>query len=152
MPAAIATCEEAPRAVSDSAGQAVVHEFNTAEVNTIDAAQAQLWKDRFQPKGSRTVETATLSTLLARHMPNRTVDVLLLDVEGHELAVLRGADLPALRPAIVVCELHGLELSRAAADSVVALLEQAGYGLAAYATVSGYFVRRDLLDARPPRA
>jgi FkbM family methyltransferase len=133
-------------AVSDSPGQATVHEFRTAEVNTIDPLQAQLWKDQFQHQGSRTVETATLSALMTRHMPNRTVDLLLIDVEGHELAVLQGANLGALRPAIVVCELHGLKLSSYATNPVVGFLDQAGYGLVSYATVNGYFVRRDLLD------
>jgi FkbM family methyltransferase len=138
-------------AVSERASTAVVHEFNTAEVNTIDAAQAQVWKDHFQPKGTRVVDTATLRDLVARYMPHRSVDVLLLDVEGHELPVLRGADLPTLRPAIVACELHGLELHSASLHPVVKFLAQVGYELTAYATVNGYFVRLDLLAASPGR-
>lgn len=131
-------------ALSDAVRQTVVQEFNTPEVNTIDTDQAAVWGERFQHKGSRTVETSTLADLLHRHAHQRPVDVLLIDVEGHELAVLRGANLAEVRPAIIACEMHNLNLRDAAANPVVQYLEQSGYGLVAYAAISGYFVRNDL--------
>jgi FkbM family methyltransferase len=133
-------------ALSDRAATTVVHEFTASEVNTIDAAQAEQWRGRFQAKSSRAVETTTLDDLLARHMPGAGVDVLLLDVEGHELPVLRGANLAALRPALIVCELHQLDLPTANAHPVVAFLASSGYRLISYATVNGYFVRDDLAE------
>jgi FkbM family methyltransferase len=132
-------------ALSDRAATAVVHEFTASEVNTIDAHQAEQWQRRFQVEGSRTVETTTLDDLLARHMPGVDIDVLLLDVEGHELPVLRGANLGALRPALIVCELHDLDLSEADAHPIVNFLAITGYRLISYATVNGYFVRNDLV-------
>jgi FkbM family methyltransferase len=133
-------------ALSDRAATTVVHEFTASEVNTIDAAQAEQWRGRFQAKSSRAVETTTLDDLLARHMPGAGVDVLLLDVEGHELPVLRGAKLAALRPALIVCELHELDLPAADGHPVVAFLAGSGYRLISYATVNGYFVRSDLAE------
>jgi len=133
-------------ALSDRAATTVVHEFTASEVSTIDAAQAEQWQGRFQAKGSRTVETTTLDDVLARHMPGANPDVLLLDVEGHELPVLRGANLAALRPALIVCELHQLDLPAASDHPVVAFLATSGYRLVSYATVNGYFVRNDLAE------
>lgn len=133
-------------AVSDGAHQAVVHEFSAAEVNTIDSDQSKLWRNQFQPTGCRIMQTETLSALLERHMPRVAIDILLLDVEGHELSVLRGVDLTTTRPALIVCELHNLELARSMENPVVQFLGNSGYELAAYATVNGYFVRRDLFE------
>jgi len=133
-------------AVSDGAHQAVVHEFTAAEVATIDPDQSKAWHDRFQATGCRLTQTVSLRDLLARHLPQVAIDILLLDVEGHELSVLRGAGLSSIRPAIVVCELHNIKLAKALENPVVEFLSNAGYALAAYATVNGYFVRRDLFE------
>jgi len=133
-------------ALSDRAAMTVVHEFTASEVSTIDPAQAEQWQGRFQPTGSRSIETTTLEALLAKHMPGVGIDLLLLDVEGHELPVLRGANLGALRPALIVCELHQLDLPAANGHPVVAFLASNGYRLISYATVNGYFVRNDLAE------
>jgi FkbM family methyltransferase len=132
-------------AVSSSPTEAIVHEFTAAEVATIDVAQAEIWRDRFRHKHAREVRTETLADLVRAHAPSVHFDVLLLDVEGHELEVLRGADLPTLRPAIVACEMHELDLAAAMLHPVVQLLAVQGYRLVAFAAASGYFVRRDLL-------
>jgi FkbM family methyltransferase len=132
-------------ALSDGVQSAVVHEFTDPEVNTIDQARAKRWKSKFKPTGSRTVETTTLEAVLTRHLSVATIDVLLLDVEGHELNVLRGASLPAIRPALVVCELHDLDLRYMDGNPVIGFMEANSYSLVAYATDSGYFVREDLL-------
>jgi FkbM family methyltransferase len=70
------------------------------------------------------VETVTLPTLLARHGAP-VPDLLVIDAEGHDAAILRSLDLAALHPRLVVYQhyhLHGDE--RAA---VRALMESAGY-------------------------
>jgi FkbM family methyltransferase len=133
-------------AVSDGTHEAMVHEFSATEVNTIDAVQSNIWLTQFQPAGSRLTQTTSLSNLLERHIPNVNIDILLLDVEGHELHVLRGAQLSQTRPSIIVCELHGLELPNALGHTTVQFLRREGYALVAYATVNGYFVRADLVD------
>jgi FkbM family methyltransferase len=133
---------------SSSVGNAVVHEFTAAEVATIDVSQAEIWRDRFQHKHVREVQTESLAQLIQSHAPSLQFDILLMNVEGHELKVLLGADLPTLRPSVIVCELHDLDLRKAMSSSVAQFLAVQGYVLVAYAAVSGYFVRQDLVDAK----
>lgn len=49
------------------------------------------------------VDTITLAQVCGEYGIDR-VGLLKIDVEGHDLAVLRGADWQKIRPAIVVCE------------------------------------------------
>jgi hypothetical protein len=47
----------------------------------------------------------TLDTLLARHAPEvRRIDLLVVDVEGWELEVLRGLDFRRYRPRVLIIE------------------------------------------------
>lgn len=128
-------------AVSDVEGDAVAHAFETSLVTTINATQAEAWAHRWKPTGQYTVRTKRLWDLYEAHLAPAEVDVLLLDVEGHEEAVLRGARLERMRPRIIVCEMHGLDLARPLESGVARLLVDAGYRLVAYATMNGYWLR-----------
>ncbi len=128
-------------AVSDSKGEAFAHEFSAPEVNTINGEQAVAWGKYWQPRSQRLVKTYPLSYLVSANLPVKEIDVLLLDVEGHELEVLKGADLSNLKPKIIVCEIHELDLMNLSKDPVTSLLLDNGYRIVAYATMNGYFVR-----------
>lgn len=133
-------------AVSDTVSRQRVFEFSASEVNTIDPRQAKLWSQYWPQVGEREVDTAPLSELVRHAIPNRSVDLLCVDVEGHELAVLHGANLKVLRPAIVCCEIHASDMAEVTADPTVAFMTDEGYSLVAYATMNAYFVRRDLVS------
>ncbi|HMI83397.1 MAG TPA: FkbM family methyltransferase [Polyangiaceae bacterium] len=46
----------------------------------------------------------TLSSICERHVSDRTIDFLSIDVEGHERSVLLGADFRRFRPRVIVIE------------------------------------------------
>ena len=133
-------------AVSDSIAKVVVHEFDSSEVNTINADQAVEWAKRWVPTGTRDMESVTLYELLQESGPGRAFDLLHLDVEGQELQVLRGANLDVFRPSIVICEIHGIDLSNAMSNPVVAFLSAKRFSMVAYATMNGYFVCDELRE------
>ena len=56
------------------------------------------------------VQALTLNTILNRHHPNlKYIDILLIDVEGWEIEVLKGFDLSSYKPKIVCLEnINGL--------------------------------------------
>lgn len=68
------------------------------------------------------VDQLTLDTILARAGVDR-VDFATIDVEGHELAVLRGWDLARWRPRVIIIE----DNSRGLDESVPARLAAGGY-------------------------
>lgn len=137
-------------ALSDTEADMTVHEYTVPEVATIDAEQAARWSPIFGATGSRQVRTARLETVVAQHLAGRQVDVLMMDVEGHELAVLRGANLPALAPGLVVCEIHARTLAQVQGHAVAQFLAEQRYVLVAHAANSAYFARADLVEKAGP--
>lgn len=127
-------------AVSDAEEDACVYEFNKSEVNTINSEQAIVWNKYWKQKSQHSVQTVMLGDIISRYMPDSDIDVLLLDVEGHELPVLKGVDLAKLRPKIIVSEVHDLDFQNAEENSIVNYLIQQGYRLEAYATMNAYFM------------
>lgn len=51
-----------------------------------------------------TVKVTTLKDIFAKHSPNRGIDFLKVDVEGHELEVLKGNDWKKYKPRVVTFE------------------------------------------------
>lgn len=68
-------------------------------------------------------------------------DLLAIDVEGHEMDVLRSAPLDRLNPALIVCEVFSPVESVAHAEIAVYLAAQ-GYGLVGATGHDAYFKRR----------
>jgi FkbM family methyltransferase len=56
-----------------------------------------------QAKQSR-VLVDTLTSVLDRHLKSRAIDFLKIDVEGHELQVIRGLDFQRYRPKVILVE------------------------------------------------
>jgi FkbM family methyltransferase len=74
------------------------------------------------------VQVRRLDTILAQHAPDvKDIDILAVDVEGWELNVMRGLDIPKYRPKVVILE---------------NLFDDAGY--VSFMKDSGYFLWRQL--------
>jgi hypothetical protein len=105
-----------------------------------------------------TLPARSLNRIVEDHLPpGRWLDVLCLDCEGADEALLRSLDWDRHRPAVVVFEQDGVEFSDIPALPVVGFLGALGYSL--YAKCGASFVAhlpRDLVRARreyrrPPR-
>jgi FkbM family methyltransferase len=96
---------------------------------------------------SRTVPVWTLNTLLERHVPRRpdgsfiTVDLLDIDVEGHELEVLHGLDFGRFAPRCLCIEIHAAGMAELVATPTFRLLWSHGYELVAWPAPSCIFTR-----------
>lgn len=90
--------------LSDRAGETTLFEAPTHRgFSTIDPAVArEMASHRIESKQVR-VPTKTLAEICELHAPAR-IDVLKIDVEGHERAVLLGADFKRFRPVVLVIE------------------------------------------------
>ncbi len=93
-------------AVSENRGQATFYEYpDRSTDSTLCESVAQSNDKEFGADCmKRTVETLSLADIFAEHVGARTVDFLSIDVEGHELNVVRGADWKRFRPRVVVVE------------------------------------------------
>jgi FkbM family methyltransferase len=99
-------------------------------------------------RGSRAqtidVPTARLDELLADRDPERApIDVVILDVEGAEMAVLDGFDLDRFRPHVLLIEDQQGRWGRRAGPSLPDRLAPHGYAQAGWVGSNRLFVRED---------
>lgn len=118
-------------AVSDREAPLHVHLFREAALNTADAALAQSYEDEGWEKISEAeVSTRALSSLLDQHLPEgMPIDLLSIDVEGEEMAVLRSGDWERYRPEIIIIEVLECTLPKLAEQPSIRFLAERGYTL-----------------------
>lgn len=104
-------CEQRPRdrnlkvAISDHEGEAVLHVAPPElwGASTLERTVAAGYSGTSMPFEAITVRTTTLTQLVGE-LELETIDLLKIDVEGHEAAVVRGADWSRVRPRVMVIE------------------------------------------------
>jgi FkbM family methyltransferase len=92
-------------AVGDQAGIVTLHDIDHGGgVSTIDPEIARSHRDHGWHGATLDVPMRRLADILDEHAPGRAIDFLKIDVEGLELAVLRGTDLTRQRAKVLVIE------------------------------------------------
>ena len=86
-------------------------------------------------------KTQRLDVLMRKYLPNSEIGLLCVDVEGHELEVLRSLVLDDISPLLIVVELHDFDLSQQNQSPVFKYLTKFHYLLRAYDGVNAYFLR-----------
>lgn len=133
--------------VSDGVRQARFTEFEESTVSTLSPEHLAEWRQHSAIVREREVTTTTLTALLREHDVPSRFDLLSVDVERHDHAVLSSLDFDQFRPALIIVEMLDFRLAdRDGGDAVVTLLADRGYELVAFALRNGYF--RDVRQAR----
>ena len=105
--------------------------------NTLSAEVAAERSATLGPPTRIHVPCVTLADLLEQHLPPGTaIDFLSVDVEGMDLAVLRGNDWDRFRPEVVLAESYVYDLQTLLADPLHAFVTAQGYELFAWAPPS----------------
>ncbi|HEX6048846.1 MAG TPA: FkbM family methyltransferase [Gemmatimonadaceae bacterium] len=118
--------------VSDVPGVLTYYRFNDAALNTFDP---ELARERdglrdYRIVGTAEVRVERLDDILARHLPAGTrIDFLSVDVEGHDVQVLRSNDWERFRPEVVLAEALGASLGGATSSPVHEVMARQGYEL-----------------------
>ncbi len=81
-------------AISDEAGQAELYIFDEPSVNTLskEAADLRLASGRYKLKSVTKIPLLTIGNIIIKHLQNKTPDLISLDVEGVDYAVLQAFD------------------------------------------------------------
>jgi len=136
-------------AISDEPGTLALHVFGRrSALNTVSLERAEYW-EKETGRSARVVEvpTRTLASVLDEHA-DVPLQLLSVDVEGHDMAVLRSNNWDRYRPALIVVEDHSVEQmiaqgtppSDALGDSrITRFLAQHGYHLCAWTPPSLIF-------------
>jgi FkbM family methyltransferase len=99
-------------------GSLTFYEMIPSVLSTCDAGRARLYLSKGEALIHRqyTVPVLTVSDICQQYLAGRPVDLLSIDTEGHDLAVLRGIDWREVRPQMVVCEAHDGQVAAATTD------------------------------------
>lgn len=96
------------------------------------------------------VESVRISDILDQRNIQQ-VDFLNLDIEGSELATLKGLDFARHSPRVICVEIHGvIHTADAQSRPEVSLLLSQGYLLVASTVINFFFVRKDLIPGSKP--
>lgn len=81
-------------AISDEAGQAELYIFDEPSVNTLSKEEAdlRLASGRYKLKSVTKIPLLTIGNIIIKHLQNKTPDLISLDVEGVDYAVLQAFD------------------------------------------------------------
>lgn len=103
--------------------------------------------------GSRTVQVLTLNTLLEKNLPRLPdgsfipVDLIDIDVEGHEYEILRVFDFGQFRPRCLCVEIHADGVADLTESPTFQLLQANGYDLIAWPAPSCIFIAKSACSA-----
>ena len=135
-------------AVSDFDGELTFYEVDDHDINGISTLSAEIaegYRQRGLEVAERRVPVRTIRSLVDTH-GIAPPDLLSIDVEGHEAAVIRGTPLESWRPRVLVVEATlPLTTTPSQQDWEPILLAQ-GYLFAAFNGLNRFYLREDLRD------
>lgn len=124
---------------SQESADVIFTEFAESAVSSLSERHVGEWRKTFAVVNQRRVRTVTLNDVLRDAGAPKEFGLLTIDVEGHDLEVLRGLDLNEFRPRLIIIEMHDFSLDQTTPHQVVEYLRRADYGLSAFAVMNGYF-------------
>lgn len=125
-------------AMSDRDGEISFYSFGPHSVlNTVDASS------RSPSAETVIVPAMRLDTMLNAYLPaGRSVDILSIDVEGHDLQVLGSGNWEQHRPDLVLVEHHETNIGAICASEVHSFMVSKGYALYAWTPPTLIFKRQ----------
>ena len=127
------------KAVSDSNEKVLVYKFDSHLINSINKEFYEQFKNKNQLVSEpKTVMTETLNQILKENNIS-SVDLLCIDVEGHDFKVLKSIDLWKYRPKLIVIEMHDFSFETLYKNEIYSYLKEHKYRFAGYLIANGYF-------------
>ena len=127
-------------AISDKEQEVVFTEFVDPFVSSLSPDHVKEWKQHRPIKGEKLVRTVTLTAVLNEFGTPPRLDLLCIDVEGHDYEVLTSLDMTLYRPRLIVIEMHGFDLNSLSENKIYNLLIYKGYRMIGFVIMNGYFV------------
>ena len=132
-------------AISNKSGEAPFHFIGGEHtgLSSLDARTAECHRSQGLSIRTEITAVSTLQDVCAKHVGDRDIHFLKLDVEGFELEALQGHDFKRWRPWIIVGEAHDAEKTWDAWTKWQALLESEGYRFVYQDGLNRFFVAEE---------
>jgi FkbM family methyltransferase len=148
-------CEARPRdinlqcAIGDGQGFATLYEIPARPENsTIDAGVADRLAAAELAAAAHQVEIVRLADLCDRHVKDRTIDFMKIDVEGGELGVLQSGDWNRFRPRLLIVEATAVNSKEENWQSWEPILIEANYHKVWFDGLNNFYLREEDLELR----
>jgi len=143
--------ENVRAAVSDTPEELTLYRFgDMSGLNTLDPIVAEEWRKRFKrPYVEERVRTRSLQDIFeTSRFASGDIDLLSIDVEGHELSVLRSLSFERNAPRVIAVELHESRLENVQRSELYRFLLSNGYELSYWTFPTLIFRHGEFLDSR----
>jgi len=93
-------------AAGDKPGTLTFLELIPSVLSTFDVSEGErmVRENRAQLRGRHQIQIVTLADVWQKHLGAKPIDLLSIDTEGFEMAVLRGLDWSKIKPRLIICE------------------------------------------------
>lgn len=134
------------RAISEESEEIESYIFDPGSgLNTLDKDAAEFGARLIdKPYKIEKIVADTLTNTILETLGDCKIDVLNIDVEGHELSVLKSFDFNRFSPDVIVCEIHAHDLEEVAQTEVYKLIKEHEYHCASYCGATAIFAKNDL--------
>ncbi|HEX5553078.1 MAG TPA: FkbM family methyltransferase [Chitinophagaceae bacterium] len=137
-------------AVSDEEIEMDFYESTLDLASTLNSSFVEgEWMERnYELKEKRRMKTVTLNTILTdffkanQNQAPQRIDLLCIDVEGHDFNVLKSIDIEKYRPSLIVIEMHGFNKIKPNENEIYQYMNKHNYELAGYHIINGFFIAR----------
>jgi len=139
-------------AVSDREGEVEFDIYTVAGLSTADPAAKAAYAQDGRAKLARrlTLRTRRLADILAEHVPSwQSIDLMSVDVEGMDLAVLRSNDWRRFAPYLLLVEDAALSLLDRPESEIFRFLRPLGYRLFSQTYITSIYVRDQPVTGDP---
>lgn len=112
-------------------------------VNTVSEEFARQWEEKTGKAPYQTqIQSLKLSTVLHQHQAPDEIDFMSVDVEGHDLEVLKSNDWNRFRPKLLLVETHSDNIENIIQSQLYQYVTTQGYKLHSWANPSLLFKRQ----------
>ena len=113
-------------------------------LNTTNKIWAEKWKKKINKNYSiRKVKRSTLTCILNQYKVKSSFELLNIDVEGHELEVLKGINLKKFKPKLISIEIHVKKTSDIFNTQIYKILKKNDYDLISQYFQTSFFKSKD---------
>ncbi|TGN08016.1 FkbM family methyltransferase [Leptospira ilyithenensis] len=115
--------------VSGQSGNLDYYSFEEAALNTFDSERVVFLEKNSPYRSNKklNIPVLPLAEILSRHCANKQIDFMNIDVEWHELDVLKSNDWNRFRPNVLLVEILNFDFETVSKDPVHMLLQDLGY-------------------------
>jgi FkbM family methyltransferase len=136
-------------AASEAVGVATLLVTQHSTLSTVDVSILDPSNPKYAVVDRIKTRTLPLVTILEEYARDRVIHFLKIDVEGHEAAVLRGADFHKHRPIILVIESTCPTTNAPKWPAWETLVLNAGYSFALFDGLNRFYVCNERADLLP---